>query len=117
MANSVRPPTVPALPLVLRWQEPDAPLPVRPARQRQPREDPHLAPLRFLEEQFGGPLAGMTGIVVRKKSGLRLVLSVELIMKSVAVEIDARDLETLSPAWNTKYGTGSDAEIAEPEVC
>ena len=40
-----------------------------------------------------GPLAGMTGIVVRKKNGLRFVLSLDLIMKSVAVEVDAADLE------------------------
>jgi transcription antitermination factor NusG len=36
-----------------------------------------------------GPLAGIEGILVRKKSQMRLVLSVELLAKSVAVEIDA----------------------------
>jgi transcriptional antiterminator NusG len=40
-----------------------------------------------------GPLGGMTGIVVRKKNGLRFILSLDLIMKSVAVEVDAADLE------------------------
>jgi len=40
-----------------------------------------------------GPLGGMTGIVVRKKNSLRFVLSLDLIMKSVAVEVDAADLE------------------------
>jgi transcription antitermination factor NusG len=40
-----------------------------------------------------GPLGGMTGIVVRKKNGLRFILSLDLIMKSVAVEVDASDLE------------------------
>jgi hypothetical protein len=35
----------------------------------------------------------MTGIVVRKKNGLRFILSLDLIMKSVAVEVDASDLE------------------------
>ncbi len=40
-----------------------------------------------------GPLAGMTGIVTRKKNGLRFILSLDLIMKSVAVEVDAADLE------------------------
>jgi hypothetical protein len=39
-----------------------------------------------------GPLGGMTGIVVRKKNGLRFILSLDLIMKSVAVEVDASDL-------------------------
>jgi len=40
-----------------------------------------------------GPLQGMTGIIVRKKNGLRFVLSLDLIMKSVSVEVDAQDLE------------------------
>lgn len=40
-----------------------------------------------------GALTGMVGIVVREKSGLRVVLTLELIMQSVAVEVDAHDLE------------------------
>jgi transcription antitermination factor NusG len=35
-----------------------------------------------------GPLRGMTGIIVRIKSGMKLVLSVNLLQRSVAVEID-----------------------------
>ena len=42
-----------------------------------------------------GPLQGMTGIVVRKKNALRLVISLDLIMKSVSVEMDAQDLENM----------------------
>ena len=40
-----------------------------------------------------GPLAGIEGILVRKKNLLRLVLSVELLEKSVAVEVDASTVE------------------------
>lgn len=40
-----------------------------------------------------GPLGGLEGIVVRKKNGLRFVISLDLIMRSVAVEIDALELE------------------------
>jgi transcription antitermination factor NusG len=48
-----------------------------------------------------GPLAGMTGIVTRKKNGLRFVLSLDLIMKSVAVEVEASDLEPCGDvSWN-----------------
>ena len=43
-----------------------------------------------------GPLAGMDGIVVRTKSSLRVVLTVDLIMQSVAVEVDADELEPCS---------------------
>ena len=41
----------------------------------------------------GGPFSGMTGVVVRKKGGFRVVLTLEQIMQSVAVEVDERDLE------------------------
>ncbi len=44
-----------------------------------------------------GPLAGMEGIVVRTKGSLRVVLTVELIMQSVAVEVNAEELEPCGP--------------------
>lgn len=40
-----------------------------------------------------GPLTGIEGILLRRKSGLRFVLSVELIQRSMAVEMDEADLE------------------------
>ncbi|MGI9101561.1 MAG: transcription termination/antitermination protein NusG [Terriglobales bacterium] len=43
-----------------------------------------------------GPLAGMEGILTRKKDRFRLVLSLDLIMRSVAVEVDAADVEPIS---------------------
>lgn len=42
-----------------------------------------------------GPLAGREGILVRKKDCLRLVISIDLIMRSMAVEVDAADVEPL----------------------
>jgi len=42
-----------------------------------------------------GPLEGMTGVVTRRKNSLRLVLSVDLIMRSVSVEVDSLDLEPI----------------------
>lgn len=39
-----------------------------------------------------GVLAGLQGLVVRQKSSCRVVLSLELIMSSVAVEVDVADL-------------------------
>jgi len=44
-----------------------------------------------------GALAGMEGIVLRHKNSTRIVLTVDVIMKSVAVEIDVADLEPLRP--------------------
>jgi len=44
-----------------------------------------------------GSLEGVVGILLRKKSLYRLVLSVEMLAQSVAVEIDAADVEALKP--------------------
>jgi len=40
-----------------------------------------------------GPLAGLEGILKRRKSGLRVIVSLHLIQQSVAVEVDAVDIE------------------------
>jgi transcription antitermination factor NusG len=42
-----------------------------------------------------GAFAGMEGVVVRKKSGFRVVLTLEQIMQSVAVELDEDDVEPI----------------------
>jgi hypothetical protein len=44
-----------------------------------------------------GAFAGMEGIVVRRKSGCRVVLTLEQIMQSIAVEVDENDLECVAP--------------------
>lgn len=49
-----------------------------------------------------GPLLGMEGVVMRKKSGLRVVLAVDLIMQSVAVEVDADELEAFTSAVHAR---------------
>jgi len=43
-----------------------------------------------------GVLRGVEGILARKKEGDRIVVSVDLIMRSVAMEIDGADLELIS---------------------
>jgi transcription antitermination factor NusG len=43
-----------------------------------------------------GPMTGLDGILVRRKDGLRLVVSIEILMRAVAVEIDEADVE---PCW------------------
>ena len=43
-----------------------------------------------------GPLAGIEGILIRKKTSLRLVLSVSLLERSVAVEVDGLDVERVT---------------------
>ena len=43
-----------------------------------------------------GPLEGLEGILVRKKNFYRLVLSVELLVSSVAVEVEVADVERVT---------------------
>lgn len=45
-----------------------------------------------------GPLAGIEGIVIRRKNRLRLVISLELIQRAAMVEVDAADLDPLGKA-------------------
>lgn len=40
----------------------------------------------------GGPFAGLEGVLKRKKSTLRIVVSLELIQRSIAVDVDAADV-------------------------
>jgi len=42
-----------------------------------------------------GAFAGMEGIVIKKKSSFRVVLTLEQIMQSISVEVDESDLEPL----------------------
>ena len=45
-----------------------------------------------------GALAGLEGILVRKRGHLKVVISVTLIMQSVSVEVDACDVEPCAKA-------------------
>ena len=47
----------------------------------------------------GGPMQGLEGIIVRRKDRCRVVFSLDLIMRSVAVEVDESDVE---PAAESK---------------
>jgi transcription antitermination factor NusG len=70
-----------------------------------------------------GPLAGMRGILVRKKNVYRLVLSIEMLGKAAAVEIDAVLVERLNESpfrahngsWGAQQGH-SDARNQQVET-
>ena len=51
-----------------------------------------------------GSLEGVQGILVRKKGLHRLVLSVDMLAQSVAVEIDVIDVEPLAPGVSAAAG-------------
>lgn len=42
-----------------------------------------------------GPLAGVEGILLRKKNAFRVVLSLDFILRSAAVEVDVSDIERI----------------------
>jgi transcription antitermination factor NusG len=44
-----------------------------------------------------GAMAGMEGVLVRKKAGFRVVLTLDTIMQSIAVEVDADQVEPAGP--------------------
>lgn len=45
-----------------------------------------------------GPMAGAEGILCRKKDKVRVVISVDVLMRAVAVELDGADLEPIRTA-------------------
>ena len=62
------------------------------ARQLRAEPHPYLTVGRRVRI-LRGPLEGSEGILIRKKGLLRVVLSVDLIMRSVALEIDSADIK------------------------
>jgi transcription antitermination factor NusG len=42
-----------------------------------------------------GPLEGREGILIRRKAKFRLVLSIDLIFRSIAVDVDVADVEPI----------------------
>ncbi len=42
-----------------------------------------------------GPLEGLAGIVVRRKKGNRLVVSIELIQRSIGVDLGSTEVESV----------------------
>jgi transcription antitermination factor NusG len=54
-----------------------------------------------------GAFAGMEGIVVRRKNTFRVVLTMNLIMQSISVEVDEQDLELLEPETRLPLEAGS----------
>jgi transcription antitermination factor NusG len=55
---------------------------------------PYLRIGRRVRIRFG-PLQGAEGILIRRKGSCRLVLSIDLIMRSVAAEVDESDVEPI----------------------
>jgi transcription antitermination factor NusG len=65
-------------------------LPVRPW--------PHLKPGDRVRIE-DGPLRGVEGILLKEKESLRLVLGVELLQRSIAVELEPESIVPLRAAY------------------
>jgi transcription antitermination factor NusG len=62
----------------------------------QLRYDPHPSLVEGMRVRVThGPMAGVEGILVLKKSAARLIIQIELIQRAVAVDIDSTAVESL----------------------
>lgn len=66
----------------------------RLARTSKIEPHPFLRAGRYVRVR-SGPLEGLEGIIVRRKESYRLIFSIDLIQRSVAVEVDEADLEPI----------------------
>jgi transcription antitermination factor NusG len=65
------------------------------AAQHRAQPHPYLAIGQRVRVKRGA-LQGVVGFLVRKKNGLRLVLSIDLIVRSASVEVEAGDVECMN---------------------
>jgi transcription antitermination factor NusG len=57
----------------------------------------------------GGPLAGVNGVLAQVKDAWRVVVSVELLQRSVAVEVDRDVVAPAASAWRAPAGRAAEA--------
>jgi transcription antitermination factor NusG len=96
--------TTPGVHMVLRRGDQVAIVPDREieAIQRAVTSSLQVEPFPFLKcgtrvRVTRGPLEGVEGVLIRKKNLWRLVLSVDMLAQSVAVEVHASDVEPCAP--------------------
>jgi transcription antitermination factor NusG len=64
---------------------------------------PYLSPGNSVQIT-SGPLAGLCGTIERTKSGSRFIVSVEMIKRSVAIELDGFQIAAMQPNSGSFYG-------------
>jgi len=52
-----------------------------------------------------GPFVGMSGVVVRRKGCLRVVITLDLLMRSMAVEVNVEDIESFRKPVQNAHGS------------
>jgi transcription antitermination factor NusG len=79
------------------WPLPDLEIDALRSGLLERKIEPH--PYLIMGERVrivAGVMAGVEGVLVRKKNDLRVVLSLDTIMRSVAVEVNANDIEPVA---------------------
>ena len=80
------------------WPLPDFEIESLRAGVEERRPEPH--PYLNVGERAritAGALAGMEGVLVQKRNGFRVVLSLDQLMRSISVEVGLHELERVSP--------------------
>jgi transcription antitermination factor NusG len=66
---------------------------------------------------FDGPFAGLSGIVLRRKGSTRVVLTLELLMQSIAVEVNIEELEPFHELVPFVHGSAvANVSKAQPQI-
>lgn len=80
------------------WSVPDSYISFLREGLRQGRIEPHPCLMEGTRVRIrSGPMAGIEGVLLRTKNNLRVVVTLELIMKSVRVEVEMNDIEPVVP--------------------
>jgi transcription antitermination factor NusG len=80
------------------WSVPDAYISFLCEGLRQGRIEPHPCLTEGTRVRIrSGPMAGIEGVLLRTKNNFRVVVTLELIMKSVRVEVEMNDIEPIVP--------------------
>jgi transcription antitermination factor NusG len=80
------------------WPLPDAEIEALRAGLDRRKAEPHAFLVMGDRARIRtGPLAGLEGVLLRKTNGLRVILTINEIGRSISVEVDAADLEMIEP--------------------
>jgi transcription antitermination factor NusG len=82
---------------------------IRTITQSDVRFEPHpfLKTGEFVRIRTG-PLAGIGGIFLKPKNKYRVVVSIELLRKAVAIEVDAANVEKLTGGLQRRHSAGKE---------
>jgi transcription antitermination factor NusG len=87
------------------WPLPDFEIEALRRGMKYRRVEPH--PYLKIGERVrvkAGAMAGIEGVLVRKKNELKVVITLDAIMRSVAVEVEATDVEPISTLQKVRCG-------------